>query len=201
LTLCLGIFLLSSQTLWAETPAEMRLLDAAKAYFHNDIRPSEEKLFRNTANGLDAVILSRLSGKIDETLRADRVGWLCTNAQAISHVTNRGVVIVEARIQGSLNLSEARIGFPVSATRCAFEDSIDLSHATVLQLELDGSSIASLFTEGATVLRDLSLANGFESSGKVWIQFATIDGDLGLQWRIISRPEGGASLSRCEDQR
>ena len=57
--LCLSLIVLGSGTLQAQTPATeaaagTELLKPGKVYFGNDINPAEEKLFRKTANGLQA---------------------------------------------------------------------------------------------------------------------------------------------------
>jgi hypothetical protein len=42
--LCVAAFVLSLRLAWAETPAEIFLLNAAEAYFGNDVTSSEENL-------------------------------------------------------------------------------------------------------------------------------------------------------------
>jgi hypothetical protein len=137
LLLCLGVFVLSLRTLWAETLAEIALLNAANAYFGQDIRPSEEKLFRQIANGLPAQFTT--GSKRDRTIRADRLAWLFTQDGA-RYVGSHGVDITGAFVEGEVNLREVNVSFPFTSTGCVFDEQINLRQATLKRLDLKGGA-------------------------------------------------------------
>ncbi|MGA8476436.1 MAG: hypothetical protein WB696_00600 [Chthoniobacterales bacterium] len=191
--LCLGLFVLGCGTLRAQTPAaetqaETRLLNAAKVYFGNDIKPSEEKLFRKAANGLEADFTTgtpdddspknTAAWKDDRVIRANRLAWLLLDPLASSQVSPRGVLIKGAQIKGKLDLSAAKISFPISIAYSYFTDVTDVRRASLRLLDLEGSYTKGLSGDGLNVERDLFLRSGFKSEGEVWLRAATIGGSL-----------------------
>ena len=191
--LCLGLFVLSSRTLLAqapatETPAEVHLLNAAKVYFGNDIKPSEEKLFRKAANGLQADFTTgapdvdspdnAATWKEERVIRANRLIWLLVDSQASSQVPPRGLFINGARIEGKLDLEGAKVSFQISISNSFFTDSIDLRRASLRLLYLGGSHIKGLTGDGLNVERDVFLCYGFKSEGEIRLDDATIGGGL-----------------------
>jgi hypothetical protein len=190
---CLGLFVLGSGTLRAETPvteapAEAQLLKAAKVYFGNDIKPAEEKLFRQAANGLPADFTTGETGddspdnaaawKDDRVIRADRLAWLLVNPQASSQVLPPGVFIDGARIDGELDLAATKVPFPIRISHSSFTNSIDLRRASLRILDLEGSHTKGLVGDGLNVERDVFLCCGFKSEGQFWLRSATIGGAL-----------------------
>jgi hypothetical protein len=191
--LCLGLFVLGSGTLWAQTPAaeapaETQLLKAAKIYFGDDIKPAEEKLFRKTANGLPADFTTGQTGddspdnatawKDNTVIRANRIAWLLVNPQASSQITPLGVLIDGARIDGGLDLAATTVSFPIRISHSSFTNSIDLRRASLRILDLEGSHSKDLLGDGLNVERDVFLCCGFKSEGQVRLRSATIGGSL-----------------------
>jgi hypothetical protein len=191
--LCLGLFVLGSGTLRAQTPvteapAETRLLKAAKVYFGNDIKPAEEKLFRQAANGLPADFTTGNTGddspdnaaawKDDRVIRANRLAWLLVNPQASSQIPPPGVFIDGARIDGEVDLVATKVSFPIRISHSSLTNSIDLRRASLRILDLEGSHIKGLVGDGLNVERDVFLCCGFKSEGQFWLRSATIGGAL-----------------------
>ena len=191
--LCLGLFLLGSGTFRAQTPAtkaaaETQLLKAAKVYFRNDIKPTEEKLFRKAANGLQADFTTGNPGddppdnatawRDDRVIRANRLAWLLVNPQASSQIPPSGVFIDGARIDGELDLVATKVSFPIRISHSSFTNSIDLRRASLQILDLEGSHTKGLVGDGLNVERDVFLCCGFKSEGQFWLRSATIGGAL-----------------------
>ena len=182
----LGPGTLRAQTPATEAPAETQLLKAAKVYFGNDIKPSEEKLFRQAANGLPADFTTGQTGddspdnaavwKDDRVIRANRLAWLLVNPQASSQVPPPGVFIDGARIDGELDLVATKVSFPIRISHSSFTNSIDLRRASLRILDLEGSHTKGLVGDGLNVERDVFLCCGFKSEGQFWLRSATIGG-------------------------
>ena len=79
----------------------------------------------------------------NRTLPAYLIVWLCTDRKASSFLTHRGLSILGAKIEGSLNLQYSSLEFPLILRRCAFTETIRLERATVKFLDLSGSYLAS----------------------------------------------------------
>ena len=63
----------------------------------------------------------------NRTLHADVLLWLCTDAEASRKISYRGLRLQGMRIEGDLDLTEARLDFSFSANRCAFDSGINLN--------------------------------------------------------------------------
>ena len=208
--LCLSLIVLGSGTLRAQTPAteapaETQLLKAAEVYFGNDIKPAEEKLFRKTANGLQADFTIGNTGddspdnaatwKDDRVIRANRLAWLLINPQASSQVSPRGVFIDGARIDGELDLGATKVSFPIRISHSSFTNSIDLRRGSLRNLDLEGSHTKGLVGDGLNVEQDVFLCCGFKSEGQFWLPSATIRGALVCTDGQFLNKQGSALLA------
>jgi hypothetical protein len=168
----------------AETPVELKLLNLAQMNFKNDVKPAEEILFRNTANGTladckqgqDANPANAATWGDDRIIRADRLLWLCTDRGASALVTSRGIEIAGARIDGKLDLAWAKIRFPLRTIKCAFTEDIILDRASLRSLLLRATYIKRLHGDGLTVEQDILLDEGFQAEGEVSLKDARIGG-------------------------
>ena len=203
-TLCFGIFLLSLQTLRAETAEEIALLKAARAYFSDDatpITPSEEKLLRKIANGLTAdfrkgseedSLANAARWGSDRIIRAERLAWLLARAGLTSQLVSQGIALAGALIHGKLDLS-GKVAFPLVAQSCVFDEPIDLSRATLRYLDLTGSSIHGLRAGNVHIEHDLSLS-AVQSDDTVWLLSAVIGGDVNCSKGFFRGTTPGALL-------
>src|SRR5262245_39940258 len=89
------------------------------------ITGAERRLATAAANG-ESADCSDLSGA-DKNIRGEVFRWLCTNPRASAQLTYRGVSVSNAEIVGEVELSWAKIVFPIVATDCTFHDTIYLS--------------------------------------------------------------------------
>ena len=108
------------------------------------------------------------------------INWVCTDAEASTHLTYRGVQIEGAFIVGNLDLRFARIDFPLSFRDCSFIHTIDLSDAEVRAIDLDGSLTGPIDAAGLSVKRGLRMGDGFEARGQVDLTGAQVGGDVNL---------------------
>lgn len=140
-------------------------------------------------------------------------------------VDPKGLTIRGAVIDGPLNLSGAAVGFPLTFVSCRFADDLDLGHARLHSLVLDGSAFSgrlvlsgcqvagnlslhgamlqgygdagtSLVGDGIRVTESLSLDQGFHSIGMVSLTGGRIGGDLVMDGaRLLGFDASRTSLS------
>jgi hypothetical protein len=174
-------------------PAEVQLLQLANDYFKDQggLSSAEITVFKTVSHGTVADF-RRKSGKVDDPdladrwsddriVRANRLEWLCTDAEASRLVSARGVQIVGARIKDKFDLSQANMSFPFSAVKCSFTDEIIMNHAHMRALRLDGSYIKTLSADGLNVEQNIFLGEGFHASGEVWLRGAIVSGNMQCQ--------------------
>ncbi len=144
---------------------------------------ADDDALNNPANAVE--------GNQNPKLRASLIAWLCTDPEASSFLTHRGLSIVGAKIEGTLNLKFASLEFPMVFRRCTFTEPIRLEWAKVKFLDLSGSYLASsqicdvsgsqvtasLEARGIHVESDVLLRN-VKSTGLVSLEGATIRRNL-----------------------
>jgi hypothetical protein len=137
---------------------------------------AEELLADAAVNGKHADCTD-LSGD-DKKIRGELLSWLCTDPDATAQMHFRGIWIDDAEIVGDVDLSWARITFPLVAYNCRFSSDINLtdSHMTFLAL-MDGSA-KNLDARSARFESSLLLRDGFKAEGGVDLVSAEIDGNL-----------------------
>ena len=135
--------------------------DLAKCAFNGDTNPAEADAWDDA-----------------RAIHADRIAWLCTDPIATPRVTHKGIQVRAARIEGELDLQFARIPFPLAFVGCAFTGPIDLQHAEVRSLHLDGLHAKSICAHGVKVEGGVNLRNGFLADGEVGLIGASIGGNL-----------------------
>ena len=111
-------------------------------------------------------------------IEADRIEWLCTDAEALQLVTHRGIAVKRARVDGELILQFARIPFAFDFWRSAFGEEINLQHAEVRALNLEGTHTRGIRADGLKVEGSVYFRNGFKTSGEVRLLGARIGGNL-----------------------
>jgi len=164
-----------------------RLLELAKAAFP-DLSDSERKVVQAAAKGEPADFRSGDPEKDDpakaETwgddrkVRASALRWLCVDADARRLVDPKGVQVAGARIEGTLNLSFARISFPLGLFSSAIPEGISLQHTQAASISLQGTHTGPISADGLTAQGGVFLRNGFHANGEVRLLGARIRGNL-----------------------
>jgi sRNA-binding regulator protein Hfq len=132
----------------------------------------------NEANDLDPNTGVLKWDPNNRVIRGKFIKWLCTDPNASSMVTHKGILVKGARIEGELDLSDARISFPLSFRRCAFKMGINLRDAEIRNLNLEGTYTGPICGSGLKVKGNVFLRNDFTAEGKVNLVSATIGGVL-----------------------
>jgi hypothetical protein len=160
----------------SSTLAENGLSNLAMDHFRGDILPAENKLFEAAGSGK---VANCQGGPFESRLiRADRLAWLCGNGKAAALVTQRGIIISGATVQGIVDLEWAIVAFPLEISQCVFTGSIIIRNSTFVTLSLSGTAIQNLDASGIIVRKNVFLGNGFKAHGEVQFSGARIDGDL-----------------------
>jgi len=164
-----------------------RLLGLAKAAFP-DLTNSERKVVEAAAKGEDADFQSDDPEKDDparsETwpderkVRASVLRWLCTDAAARRLVDPKGLCVVGARIEGRLDLSFAKIPFPLGLLSSAIPKGISLLHTRTVSISLVGTHMGPISADGLTAEGGVFLRKGFHAKGEVRLPGARIRGGL-----------------------
>ena len=175
---------LAAIPLAAAADADGDLVDLATKRFHK-LEEADRILFAAIAEGKDAVFGTAAPEEDcpstwpeNRRLGADRLVWLCTDPEAISHVKNYGISVVGAGIDGDLNLHFARVPFPISLLKCAIPSRPNLKYAQVAAFELTGSRVKGLDAEGIQTSGALRMADGFQAKRRVVLRNAMIGGDV-----------------------
>jgi hypothetical protein len=177
----------SSARASAEAPKTSRLIELARQQF-GALTQAEEKLFRGAARG-DSVDYNDGSKEKndpngseawgpDRVLKADRIVWLCTDEEASRGLTFRGLHIKGARIEGELALEYSIVPFPLRLICCAIPGGMNIQHAELAMLHLDGTHIGPIKGDGLTVKGDVFLRRSFRATGPVALRRASVHGTL-----------------------
>lgn len=128
----------------------------------------------------------------DRTIRAECIEWLCISPESSKHVTQEGIMVEGARIDGVLNLGFRKIPFPLVFIKSSFKDTIYLYSTEIQALDLTGTHTRSIKADGLMVDEWLFLRNGFEAHGEVRLTQATIRGSLECDGSQFINPGGTA---------
>ena len=162
-----------------------RLLELAKKRFPDDWTVADERLFGQTAMGEvadygDGDPVEADKWDKERVLTANRIEWLCTDREAITAVTHRGVRIKGARMEGKVNLNFAKIEFPLSIKLSAIPRGMFLQRCQLYTLFLTGTHTGSINADGVRVEHGLHMSKGFHPKGDVRLpsgRWAFRDGD------------------------
>lgn len=178
----------------ADTTNQISLLKLARQNFTNDLSEAEIKMFLATASGEMANCQLTKEEKIigsndydisqsnqwstNRVIRADRLAWLCTDAEAAKLVNYRGIQINGAAIDGILDLERATLTFALIVRRSVFDSDIIIRQAHLQMLDLTGSQIEGLRADGLKVDSNVILRNKFKANGEIRLVNAIIGGNL-----------------------
>jgi predicted GH43/DUF377 family glycosyl hydrolase len=138
------------------------------------LKDSEKTFFVQVEDGECAAF----GNEKQDVLRAECIEWLCTNPEASKCVKHTGVHVKGARIDGKLDLSYAKIPFPLRFEKCAFTDDINVEQTTMPALDLTGTHTRSIQGKGLKTDGDVRLRDDFKAKGQVCLKGATISGYL-----------------------
>ena len=179
------------------------LLQLARERFE-DLTQAEEAMVRAAGDG---TIANCTLGESDtdpahaeqwsehRVIRADRIAWLCTEADASARVSHHGIQVKAARIEGELDLRDAEVGFSLYFESCAVLNRINLHGAQVKNLYLPGTHTRALKADGLKVGGPVLLRNGFKADGEVRLVGATIGSNLECDASEFTKPEGYALIA------
>jgi hypothetical protein len=137
----------------------------ARAHFTTPpLSRAEVKLVRNAPIGMIADCSRKAvaggakidSAKNDEStsecrLRAALIRWICVDPKASALVDPAGIQVWNAELEGSLDLSFAKVPFPLAIVRCNVTDVIVLRQSEIPDLILSGSSVPMIEASGMKV--------------------------------------------------
>lgn len=206
------LFFLTLSANGLEAPADQRtLLELAREQFApTPLTEGEEKLFVASERGEEA---SMQSANQDENyvclaagwpnnrvVRASTLRWLCLDKKASERVTAQGIRIRGVRIDGPLDLSDAKIDFPIRAAGCAFDGVIKLNGTRTRSLDFSGCSLQMLLAHGAEIGGDFLLTDAV--AGDLHFSGATIAGALDCRGSSFSNLIAeGAKFAQSVDLR
>lgn len=182
----LGVAAFSLPADETNAPADVSLVQLARDLL-GTLTESEECVVRGAATG-EAIDVPH------EPVRAAVVAWLCTDPAATSRLPRQGMTVQKARITGMLDLRFAKLGVPLTFHECEFDD-VDVSHAELAAMTIDGGEAKSFLADQLRVSRDLCLTNGFTCRGEARLAFAWIEGHLDLSGACLGNSTGDALLA------
>ena len=177
------------------------LLELARSRFDNKLTAAEQEMLRAAVKGefanctfgdQDTDPANAANWDDKRVIRADRLVWLCTDAQAASRVTHRGIHVEGARVESEVDLDFAQIPFRLCFHACRFEAPICMRNAQIPALNLNGTHTGPISAEGLKVAGAVFLRNGFKADGEVRLLGATIGGDLDCTNGQFTNPDGYA---------
>ena len=127
-------------------------------------------------------------------INANRIEWLCRDKQAKELVTDKGIQVTGAKIEGAVDLIFAEIPFPLAFWECRFNEMINIQHSKIKFLNMIGSHTGSILADGIKVEGGVFLGEGFRANGEVRFLGAEIGGNFDCEnGKFIN--EGGAAIS------
>jgi len=128
----------------------------------------------------------------ERSIRAALLRWLCIDRDARIYVDPRGLHAHGARIEGSLDLSFVRVGFPLALRCCSLKEETKLRFLRIPTINFSGSWVRSINAECAKVKGTVFLSNGFCSEGEVQFLGANIGSNLDCGAGRLRNPAGKA---------
>jgi hypothetical protein len=180
----------------AEVPFELKA--EASKMLGREPTPAESEFLYMSAQGLPATlpagkakaeaIKNEDEAKVwreDRTIDARLIAWLCTSPKASALVTHKGLSIRGARIVHELDLTDAKVSFPISFIRCYMPDEINFSNADLQSFSLEESIVGTINGRSSRVKGDVRL-NKLLRAWKVDLSNAALGGDLDCSGSLFS---------------
>jgi hypothetical protein len=129
---------------------------------------------------------------LERNVRAEVLRWLCVDRSSQDRVDPTGVRLHGAKIVGNLDLSFARLPFPLALVRCRMNDDLVLTSAEIPALILDGNWVRTVHADGVNVKGPVLLRNGFTAEDTVNLSYARIGGNLECDGGTFTGQAGAA---------
>jgi len=120
------------------------------------------------------------------TIRADLVRFAMRKGNDLYPTHWRGPRIKGAWIAGQIGLSLCKTEFALRALNCHFDEELHLFDAEIFGVEIDGSWCPGMKAYRLRTAGPVLLENGFHSTGEIDLDYARIDGRLGLEGAFLS---------------
>ncbi len=125
-------------------------------------------------------------------IKSSRIEWLCCDRQAKNLVTDKGIQVTGAKIEGETDLSFAEISFPLVFSKCVFTEELNIQYSTIKALNLSGSHTSSIWADGVRAERFIYLRDGLKAKGEVRVLGAVIGGDFDCTNGEFTNEDGAA---------
>ena len=175
-----------------------RLLGLAKVAFP-DLSDPERKVVEAAALGGVANLQSRDPKENDpataETwpderrVRAAVLRWLCVDPAVRRLVDPQGIQVRGARIEGRLDLSFARMPFPLLLSLSGIPEGIFLRESRTASISFEGTHTGPISADRLTVDGTVFLRNGFLAKGLVRLLGARIRGNFDCHGGVFAGTE------------
>lgn len=183
--------------------SEIQLVQLANAYF-DSLSLSEVFLLTAIQKGeladfitgdpIEDEVEKASEWKDNKILRAEIISWLCNNSDAQSLISNFGIRINGALLDGLLDLSYCYITYPLMFTNSVFTGNLILLNAELFLLHLSGSTVQSIQANGLIVKKNLAFNDGFKATNGVWLLGARVGAGINFQnGKFIKK--GGIALA------
>lgn len=152
------------------------------------LRPGEAKLLSACAWGTHPALAG------DGPIRAEFVRFLVLGGDAQAPIHEKGVKIVDADIEGILDLSGCAASGPVVLIDCRFDSAFLCRDAALVGLTLSGSKLKLLDADRLRCAGEVHLGQRFVARQGVILSRSMIDGDVHLGAAILSGRRGHPAL-------
>jgi hypothetical protein len=172
--------------IWANEPLLVRL---ARDKFGDDLTETDAKFFADIAANewadfrpsSEATYDPQEPSTWDEspTLKADRIIWLCSDPAASRHVSNHGIWIRGAKIEGRVHLYRCVLPYSLTFYDCLLDDGITLRNAKLQELDITNCCTAKIDARGVQIAENVYMPRTAVFGGVDFIE-AQIAGDLDM---------------------
>ncbi|MCI4666065.1 MAG: hypothetical protein MRY74_15220 [Neomegalonema sp.] len=137
-------------------------------------------------------------------LRAEFVRYLARGGCDTCRLTEKGLRVRGAWIDGGVDLQGCKIEFPIELVSCVFKGAINVATAETRDITLNGSRIIgerkrAIHAAAVRIDGSLNMRNGFHALGEVRLAGAQISGMLACMGGRFENP-GGYSIYAAETQ-
>jgi hypothetical protein len=127
-----------------------------------------------------------------ETVRSDLLVWLLTARGVREQIHHKGVHLRGAKIEGQLDLQDAKLEFPLRLKNCTMPDGIILERGSFTLLDFSGSHTGAISADLVQVKHEWVMSEGFKALGEVRLLCANIGGQLNCSNGTFQNPGGYA---------
>lgn len=188
----------------AQDPVQGSLLELALARFP-DLNEHERKLVHRVQVGqscvfetppeTDADTLDAFYAREDmPEIRAELLAWLLGDKQARDRMQapHKGLWLAGARIVSRLVINFVDFPFPLVLDFCHLPHGLEAINAKLGLLQMRASRVGGIMAPGIEVANEMTLVDGFQAEGVVFLIRANIGGQLDCTGARFFNPDGVA---------